>query len=68
MERYSTSIIIKSMPIKTSIRYCLSHGGHHRKDLQRTNTVENVQKKESSYNPGGNVNGEATMENIMDVP
>jgi len=56
------------MPIKTSIRYCLSHGGHHRKDLQRTNTVENVQKKESSYNPGGNVNGEATMENIMDVP
>ena len=56
------------MPIKTSIRYCLRHNGHHWKDLQRINTVENVQKKKSSYNLGRNVDGEATMENIMDVP
>ena len=42
------------------------HNGHHRKALQRINTAENVQKRESSYNLGGNVTGEATIENSME--
>ena len=46
----------------------MGHNCHHRKDLQRINNVENIQKKESSYHLGGNVNGEATVKNGMEVP
>ena len=38
------------------------HSGHHQKALKRINTAEDVQKRESSYNLGGNINCEATME------
>ena len=44
------------------------HSGHHWKDLQRINTAEDVQKRESSYSLGGSVNGETTVENSMEVP
>ena len=39
-----------------------------KKALQRINTTEDVQKRESSYSLGRNVNGEATMENSVEVP
>ena len=44
------------------------HSGHHQKSLQRINTTKNVQKRESSYNLGGDVKGEATMENSIEIP
>ena len=37
-------------------------------DLQRINTVEKVQKMESSYSLGGTVTAEAMMENSMNLP
>ena len=46
----------------------MGHNGHHWKDLWRINNVENIRKKESSYHLGGNVNGEATLKNGMEVP
>ena len=35
---------------------------------KRINTAEDVQKKVSSYNLGGNANDEATMENSTKIP
>ena len=61
MERESTSVIIKPMPNKTTRCYLAytGHNGHHRKDLQRIITAENVQKIKSVLSLGGNVNGKA---------
>ena len=69
MERYPTSIIIKSMPIKTTIGIT-SHWSQwpSSKRSTKNNTAEDVQKRESSYSLGRNVNGEATMENSVEVP
>ena len=39
-----------------------------KKALQRINTTEDVQKRESSHNLCGNVTGEATIANSMQFP
>ena len=51
------------------MRYHLTgSSGHHRKDLQRIITAENVQRIKFSHSLGGNVNGEAMMGNSTEVP
>ena len=69
MERYSTLVIIKSMPIKLQWGIT-SHWSQWSSSKRSTknNTAEAVQKRESSYSLGGNVNGEATPENSTEVP
>jgi len=74
MERNSTSIMIKSMPIKTTIRYhftlitkaIIERSTKNKDKMKRS--AKNVQKMKSSYNLGGNVNGEATVENKVEFP
>ena len=69
MERYSTLVIIKSMPIK--LQWGITSHWSQCPSLKRStknNTAEDVQKRESSYSLGGKVNGEATLENSPEVP
>ena len=53
MKRYSTSLIIREMQVKTPYT---SQNGHHQKNRQTINAVENVEKRELSYNVGGSIN------------
>ena len=57
MKRGSTSLIIAGIQIKAKMRHHLHTGqnGHHQKNLL-TNTGEDVEKRESSYTTGWNVN------------
>ena len=65
MKRRSTSLIIKVIQIKTTMRY------HHTKvaiiKKSTMNGGEGMEKRETSYTVGGNVNT-ATMENSMGAP
>ena len=74
MERNSISTMIKSMPIKTTIRYhftlvttaIIERVTKNKDKIKRS--AKNVQKMKSSYSLGGNVDGEATVENSMEFP
>ena len=54
----STSLIVRQVKIKTTMRYTTSHQSEWSplKSLQITNAGKNVEKRESSYTAGGNVN------------
>ena len=57
MKRYSTSLIIREMQIKTAMRSISRQSECLRsKSLQAINAGEGVEKREPSYTVGGNAN------------
>ena len=67
MKRRSTSLIIKVIQIKTTMRYNLTPVKVAIVKKSTMNGGEGMEKRETSYTVGGNVNT-ATMENSMGAP
>ena len=67
MKRYSESVTVRKMQIKTIMRYHLTEWPSL-KCLQIINAGQGVEKKEPSYPVGGNVNWHSHYGENMEVP
>ena len=56
MIRWSTLLIIREMQITTTVRYYLVIEWPSSKNLQTTNAIEGMEKREHFYTVGGKVN------------
>ena len=65
MKRCSMSVIIREMQNYVEVSTHTHQNRHHQKSLQRINAGEGVEKKESSYTVGGNVNRHSQYEQYV---